>query len=453
MNLRISFLMDRTMKIIKRSKILVVILIGLAGIVAAQPQIKDSTEAYDYWAKRGIVEIIYAYMQDYKDAKDAKGLDSLEKKGMDSYNSRFIDSLDVLDIDEKFDSLPDFLQKNDWSACKQYIYQDLKNQYDNNLPLNKDFFLVCYRKDTVMPARLIDFIPDINSNDINKREYWKLTTDKIIKQYNEALKELGNKGAISQNKSMSQPNPLIDLIIDLLKILAIIIILLICFFLGIKHALRKVKREINDVLSGEINRNNKDELGYAISKEVFDEFQKKDDQIEEFKTYKTSNSELRATLVDKGNTPAEYQAEKPESIEQTDYTDTSAQATKNNEHEQITKEWEINQHEDVKLNLFYTMPTTEGAFIAKNKAADGDGVYRIDYYKGHNKGELYYIEGIRDGKAIRTLEKRLRPVCNIENVDNRDNATKIECLEPGEVVLRNEEWIIDPNNKVKIKLL
>jgi len=29
------------------------------------PGVKDPTEAYNYWSKRGIIEVVYAFMNDY----------------------------------------------------------------------------------------------------------------------------------------------------------------------------------------------------------------------------------------------------------------------------------------------------------------------------------------------------------------------------------------------------
>ena len=43
-----------------------IILLGIVQTTFAHPEFKDDNEVYNYWAKRGIIEAIYAYMQDYK---------------------------------------------------------------------------------------------------------------------------------------------------------------------------------------------------------------------------------------------------------------------------------------------------------------------------------------------------------------------------------------------------
>ena len=45
---------------------LMIILLGIVQTTFAHPEFKDDNEVYNYWAKRGIIEAIYAYMQDYK---------------------------------------------------------------------------------------------------------------------------------------------------------------------------------------------------------------------------------------------------------------------------------------------------------------------------------------------------------------------------------------------------
>ena len=41
----------------------IIILTGFVQVSLAQIQFKDSTEAYNYWAKRGIIEATYAYIR------------------------------------------------------------------------------------------------------------------------------------------------------------------------------------------------------------------------------------------------------------------------------------------------------------------------------------------------------------------------------------------------------
>jgi hypothetical protein len=101
------------------------------------------------------------------------------------------------------------------------------------------------------------------------------------------------------------------------------------------------------------------------------------------------------------------------------------------------------------------MPESDGRFIVDNGESSNDGrkYFRIDYAEGTEIGELYYISGERDKRAINRLESYLKPVCDIENIENADSATNIEFIKPGKVDLRNYRWVIDSDNKAKIKLL
>jgi len=100
------------------------------------------------------------------------------------------------------------------------------------------------------------------------------------------------------------------------------------------------------------------------------------------------------------------------------------------------------------------MPESDGRFIVDNGESSNDGrkYFRIEYNEGSEAGELYYISGDRDKRAINRLESYLKPACDIENIENADSATSIEFIKSGKVVLINDSWLIDSDNKAKIKL-
>ncbi len=104
--------------------------------------------------------------------------------------------------------------------------------------------------------------------------------------------------------------------------------------------------------------------------------------------------------------------------------------------------------------IYFSMPDTNGSFQISNGDPSNDGrkYFRIEFVDSSNRGELFYIPSERDQKAINRLEKFLKPVCDIENISNAVTATKIELIQSGKVSLINDNWIIDQNNKIKIKL-
>lgn len=114
------------------------ILFGIIKSTMAYPTLRDSTAAYQYGAHRGIIEMVYAYMNDYIDSAEAsKSIErELSKK---EYERVFIKGIDK-------DTLPDlvnvsaFLKTNDWVETEKNILQPLIANYKKSLALNVEFF-------------------------------------------------------------------------------------------------------------------------------------------------------------------------------------------------------------------------------------------------------------------------------------------------------------------------
>ena len=109
----------------------------------------------------------------------------------------------------------------------------------------------------------------------------------------------------------------------------------------------------------------------------------------------------------------------------------------------------------VKPTIYFSIPSTNlGDFNLKNSKESNDGkcFYSI-VETSNNRGELSYLSSERDLQAIDSYSNYLFPVCDIENFSDKSNAKNIQMLEKGQVFLENESWIIDKNNKVKIKFL
>ena len=79
--------------------------------------------------------------------------------------------------------------------------------------------------------------------------------------------------------------------------------------------------------------------------------------------------------------------------------------------------------------------------------------YKIEYKKNSDQGDLCFISSDQDKRAINRLDTYLKPVCDIDNIINSETANKIELLRSGKVILINDSWVIDSNQKVKIKLI
>jgi hypothetical protein len=105
--------------------------------------------------------------------------------------------------------------------------------------------------------------------------------------------------------------------------------------------------------------------------------------------------------------------------------------------------------------IYFTIPEKEGRFKNVNSKSNNNGNchYRIEFELNKNTGQLFYISGELDRRAIENIDACLIPVCEIENISNRKDAFRIELIQPGTVYLKNDSWVIDPANKVKIKLV
>jgi len=110
--------------------------------------------------------------------------------------------------------------------------------------------------------------------------------------------------------------------------------------------------------------------------------------------------------------------------------------------------------EDKLSTVYFSIPDSEGCFSVEEQKESYDEYenwYKIEHNQNDNIGKLFYIPGIMDLRAIENIDFYLNPVCEIQNIMNRKNVTKIEMLEPGEVYLSGNTWKINKTKPVKIK--
>ena len=70
--------------------------------------------------------------------------------------------------------------------------------------------------------------------------------------------------------------------------------------------------------------------------------------------------------------------------------------------------------------------------------------------KGACTGELYFLPGSDDKRAINRIDSYIKPVCEVENLKlDNDIFNSIILINPGEVSLVNEQWVV--TKKVKIE--
>jgi hypothetical protein len=108
-----------------------------------------------------------------------------------------------------------------------------------------------------------------------------------------------------------------------------------------------------------------------------------------------------------------------------------------------------------KTEIYFTIPEGDGSFREVNarNGQDIDCFYKIVPDKSGQKGKLYFISGEYDLRALDNIDYYLNPVCEIQNISERNYARKISMTDPGSVIKRGDIWKIEENNKVKIKLV
>ena len=108
-----------------------------------------------------------------------------------------------------------------------------------------------------------------------------------------------------------------------------------------------------------------------------------------------------------------------------------------------------------KTEIYFTIPEGDGSFrdVNARNGQDIDCFYKIVPDKSGQKGKLYFISGDYDLRALDNIDYYLNPVCEIQNISDRTFARKISMTDPGSVIRRSDIWIIEENNKVKIKLV
>lgn len=447
--------------------------VGITTSVFAQPQLKDSMEAYNYWAKRGIIEGIYAYMQDYQDVRSS--LNSKEEAGKNDFNEHYIEKIsnaNVTEINNQFNSLSAFLLKSnyDWKGCEKTIFQPMKKQLDNFDQSHNDlnFLFNLKRKDKNGSDIPIDFIGDKNGDDLNKRLHWTKTKERINSNYSGALEKLAERNT-PQEPVVSQPiveekqaqdasEPVNrhnkNSNVDWLKWTKYFGIFLIGLLLGGSLVFFISKRKIYSILYFEKDKYLHDLRlsGKTFIFKYIGLFYVLKKRKEDYK------NEIDSKNGDKSNVLLKEQIEtlKRENLKLKQLNDASTKQTQSVDEKKLsTQEWNIEKPQKTKQKLFFSMPENDGRFITDNGEPSNDGrkYFRIDFFENSENGELFFIPGERDKRAINKLESYLKPVCEIENIANAENATRIEFISSGKVISRNNSWVIESEKKVKIKLI
>lgn len=450
----------------KRFIIVFVILVSINSLSAQKEKLKDSVEVYNYWAKRGITEMIYAYMNDYVETvKDS--VKTNEKEGINAFNSKFIVGID----DEKTDSifthfnkLSSFLKDHNWSGADKNLLFPLVNNYNNKKEFNKNFFIIY--KPNIENKELSTVIPGYDNKSLN----WDKSQSSVIKSYNSALSELQNNKEIPIDDSKKPKVQDADKNSSIIKSVQLHILndymyyfsAFIGFLIGgifmfwySRDSIYGILRMEKENYLNQHDPENKRFFNYINLVDILKirkDYYKKIAQSED----NTSGQNLLSRIKEKDvkiNEPLSKVQILENKFSQSESDNYHNLETTDKKYEQS---WENIKQEDERTNIkYFSVPKNDGSFAIEHGSSTNDGrkFYKIEHEPNSNIGILSYISSEFDKRAINRKDSSLEPVCTIENIENSSSASKIELVNKGKVKLVGDRWVIDLDNKVEIKFI
>ncbi|HNU77917.1 MAG TPA: hypothetical protein PLD74_06440 [Prolixibacteraceae bacterium] len=108
---------------------------------------------------------------------------------------------------------------------------------------------------------------------------------------------------------------------------------------------------------------------------------------------------------------------------------------------------------DDTVTLYFGIPDHQGHFPADRSEPEYDNrkLFMVVTKKDSDRGELHYLSGDLDLKAINNVDYYLLPVCEISNIAGRNSANRVVQDEKGMVALVSGKWIC--NKKIRVKLV
>ncbi len=423
----------------------------------AQKDLTDSAKTCEYWSKRGVIEVVYAYMNDYintvtdsllpkEKIKDC----TKEKNGINEYEKQFITPLEKMGIEElssKLNEVSSFLKNNNWSGAEKNVLQPLLINLREKNKLDNDFF------STLKPAgnEKSTVIPGYS----NKMTNWNETVKRIISHYNEDLNKLKTKLKEEETKSGTS-NPTIAPVsggasnpavaegqnwkfVLLIGFLSFLIGMLITFFI-IKSRIYYLLDDDKETCKNSVQQGLFSFLSMvSLLKERKDYYKNRVTEL------LNKNEELEKKPKSENDTTSKTNIDNVENEQLAVNTDDSSKSI----------ERDISKEDDNKSISYFSIPENDGRFIIEKGEQNNDGskYYKIVSKISSDKGDLFYISSTQDKRAINRIDSYLIPVCDIDNINNAENASKIEVLKNGKVIKTADSWVIDTNHKVKIKLV
>lgn len=453
MNLQIFETIKRYFKLFALS----VFFLIKCNFLFAQKDLTDSAKVYEYWSNRGVIEVVYAYMNDYITTVSDSSLPkekikdcTKEKNGLKEFEKQFITPLDEIRINElssKLNEVPSFLKNNSWSGAEKNVFQPLIKNLNAKKALNSDFFT------TLKPSgnEESNVIPGYSNKMIN----WNKTASRVISNYNEDLKKLkpkrnyedttlGTSNSTTPPVSGGDSNPPAP---DSQNWKFVLLVGFLSFLIGMFITFFIIKSRIYNLLDDdkETYKNSVQQGLFSFLSMVNLLKKRKDDYKNKATELLNKIEKLEKKSKSENDTASKTSIDNVETEQLKVNTDDSAKSI----------EWDISKDAGNKSITYFSIPENDGRFIIEKgeQTNDGSKYYKIVNRTSSDEGDLFYLSGTQDKRAINRLDSYLKPVCDIDNIINAESASKIEVLKNGKVIKIADSWVIDTNHKVKIKLV
>tara|TARA_R110001592_G_scaffold72904_3_gene222807 strand:- start:8813 stop:10063 length:1251 start_codon:yes stop_codon:yes gene_type:complete len=381
-------------------------------------------------SKTLIIRLIGAYMEDYEAYKLAtkRELSDSEKEGKRLFSSRFIEKIESdPDPNSLFEQVTPFLKGKGWSVTGVRLFNELvANQKEELRSKNKTFWL-----ESVSHNVNIE-ISDDNKNDANKRVAWKKVLAKINKKEPqkkvESAKIIPQKPADPETNSRKVFNPL--------NIVGYLASLLIGSIIGYRLFSRTIVRRNRDYekkIKSPVNEHFKRPVKQPRSEQEEHNHQEKLQRLDKNIKFKTE-PETRTN----------------------DIKDPKPDAVSDDDHRSEPNLEQVPENKPKTRTLFFGPPNTKGGFEIAKGTSTSEGVvyFKIEWEEGSSEGKIAFVPNENlFGRALDSIDQSIKPVCDIDNYEGYTKAEKIDPVKAGKVFLKSEEWTIDPENKIKIRLI
>ncbi|NVJ48368.1 MAG: hypothetical protein HWE07_14635 [Cytophagia bacterium] len=388
----------------------------------------QSDKSFEFESFEVSIKAVYAFMQDYK---DAKGLSEIEEQGK-ALTLDFITNLNSDDsIALKQNQFEKILIDNGWGENGKKLYQKLLTERDKEIESGQDILRML--DNSKSRARANNNLGD----NIISYNHWDALNEELGGVEQVEAKKVQDK-PISNEQPISKIEQKKNEPIRILTWFGIVVLALI---LGVIIGVFLAKARFSDDLKMA-------KANPHIRKKLKDLESENMRLLQRISRLESKKNEFESRRFD-SNT--EKQSSNEEIIESKVNLDTVQQRITDNNPPK-TPDQGLNQNS---ISLYFQYPEGNGSFQKDHGTSiKGDKSYfEIVYKEDHSEGELKFVADRNFyGKILSIRDTSLGPVSEIENPGEVDRPSNISVVENGIVEVKEDRFVIKEGHKLKIKI-